>query len=53
MKRHHTMSHAQPYLIRPRIYLGPTLIVGPGKIELLKAVRDTGSIAAAAPQFFS
>ena len=26
----------QPYLIRPRIYLGPDLIVGPGKIELPK-----------------
>ena len=48
MKRHHKTCHAQPYLIRPRIYLGPDLIVGPGKIELLQAVRDTGSISAAA-----
>lgn len=38
----------QPYLIRPRISLRPDLIVGPGKIDLLTAVRDTGSIAAAA-----
>lgn len=43
-----TTADATPYLIRPRIYLSPDLIVGPGKIELLKAVRDTGSISAAA-----
>lgn len=42
------MPHPQPYLIRPRIYLGPDLIVGPGKIALLEAVRDTGAISAAA-----
>ena len=41
-------ADSTPYLIRPRIYLSPDLIVGPGKIELLKAVRDTGSISAAA-----
>src|SRR6266852_3773958 len=48
MKRRTNTAHPQPYLIRPRIYLGPELIVGPGKIALLKAVRDTGSISAAA-----
>ena len=48
MKQHNDTPSTQPYLIRPRIYLGPDLIVGPGKIELLKAVRDTGSISAAA-----
>ena len=48
MKQHTERVYPQPYLIRPRIYLSPDLIVGPGKIELLKAVRDTGSIAAAA-----
>ena len=50
MKRQQQCKTAstQPYLIRPRIYLSPDLIVGPGKIALLKAVRDTGSISAAA-----
>jgi molybdate transport system regulatory protein len=48
MKQQKGRAYPQPYLIRPRIYLSPDLIVGPGKIELLKAVRDTGSIAAAA-----
>ena len=41
-------ASATPYLIRPRLYLGPELMLGPGKIALLKAVRDTGSISAAA-----
>ena len=50
MKRQNKTAHTQPYLIRPRIYLNADLIVGPGKIELLKAVRDTGSISAAARQ---
>ena len=40
MKQHNDTASTQPYLIRPRIYLGPDLIVG--KIELLKA---TGSEA--------
>ena len=50
MKRQHKRktAYTQPYLIRPRIYLSPDLIVGPGKIALLTAVRDTGSISAAA-----
>src|SRR5712691_10502972 len=48
MKQPQETPCRQPYLIRPRIYLSPDLIVGPGKIELLKAVRDTGSISAAA-----
>jgi molybdate transport system regulatory protein len=48
MKQHTDTDSPQPYLIRPRIYLGPDLIVGPGKIALLTAVRDTGSISAAA-----
>jgi molybdate transport system regulatory protein len=48
MKRQKKTTNGNPYLIRPRIYLCPDLIVGPGKIELLKAVRDTGSISAAA-----
>ena len=48
MTQHNETASPQPYLIRPRIYLGPDLIVGPGKIALLTAVRDTGSISAAA-----
>lgn len=47
MKQPTESAYQQPYLIRPRIYLSPDLIVGPGKIELLKAVRDTGSSSAA------
>jgi molybdenum-dependent DNA-binding transcriptional regulator ModE len=47
MKRQKKTASAPPSLIHPPIYLGPELMVGPGKIELLKAVRDTGSIAAA------
>jgi molybdate transport system regulatory protein len=50
MKRRKTTANNPPSLIRPRIYLGPELMVGPGKIALLKAVQDTGSIAAAARQ---
>jgi molybdate transport system regulatory protein len=50
MKRRKTTASNPPSLIRPRIYLGPELMVGPGKIALLKAVRDTGSISAAARQ---
>ncbi len=37
-------------MIRPRIYLGPDFMLGPGKIDLLKAVKDSGSISAAARQ---
>jgi molybdate transport system regulatory protein len=48
MQQHNDTSSAKPYLIRPRIFLCPDLIVGSGKIELLKAVRETGSISAAA-----
>jgi molybdate transport system regulatory protein len=48
MKRRKQTGPLKPYLIRPRIYLNADLIIGPGKIELLKAVRDTGSISAAA-----
>ena len=50
MQQRKKTGSPQPYLIRPRIYLNAELIVGPGKIELLKAVRDTGSISAAARQ---
>jgi molybdate transport system regulatory protein len=35
-------------IIRPRIAFGPKLAVGPGKIDLLRAVAESGSISAAA-----
>jgi molybdate transport system regulatory protein len=35
-------------IIRPRIAFGPTCSLGPGKIDLLRAVAETGSISAAA-----
>lgn len=35
-------------IIRPRIYLGDEIAIGPGKIDLLRAVGETRSISAAA-----
>lgn len=35
-------------VIRPRVRLGDTVIIGPGKIELLRAVAAQGSISGAA-----
>lgn len=35
-------------LIRPRLFFGDALLIGPGKIDLLVAVGETGSISAAA-----
>jgi len=37
-----------PYLVRPRIYIGDTIALGPGKIDLLRLIDQTHSIAAAA-----
>ncbi|TCS73090.1 molybdate transport system regulatory protein [Sulfuritortus calidifontis] len=39
---------ASAVLLRPRLYIGPAIAIGPGKIDLLRAVADTRSIAAAA-----
>jgi molybdate transport system regulatory protein len=50
MRQNKTITHPETSIIRPRLYLGPDLMVGPGKIALLKGVRDTGSISAAARQ---
>ena len=38
------------HLVRPRIYIGTGngIAIGPGKIDLLRAIAQTGSIAAAA-----
>ena len=38
----------QPHLIRPRLFLRNELLIGPGKVDLLMAVEETGSISAAA-----
>lgn len=38
----------RPGLVRPRIYIGQKLSIGPGKIDLLRSVGETRSIAAAA-----
>lgn len=35
-------------LVRPRVYIGEDIAVGPGKIDLLRKVGETRSIAAAA-----
>lgn len=35
-------------LIRPRIYIGDGIAIGPGKIDLLRQVGESRSIAAAA-----
>lgn len=38
----------RPQVIRPRVRLGESVLIGPGKIELLRAVAEHGSISAAA-----
>lgn len=35
-------------LVRPRIYIGDNIALGPGKIDMLRQVAQTHSIAAAA-----
>ncbi|GAB4167818.1 MAG: LysR family transcriptional regulator [Rhodocyclaceae bacterium] len=35
-------------IVRPRVYLGKELAIGPGKIDLLRAVGKTRSISGAA-----
>ncbi|MGE0674958.1 MAG: winged helix-turn-helix domain-containing protein [Methylibium sp.] len=39
---------SRPEVIRPRVRLGENVLIGPGKIELLRAVAAHGSISAAA-----
>lgn len=43
-----TLKKAQAILVRPRIYIGDDIALGPGKIDLLRQVGETRSIAAAA-----
>ena len=38
----------QPIKVRPRVYIGESIAIGPGKIDLLKQVEATRSISAAA-----
>ncbi len=38
----------QAVLVRPRIYIGDDISIGPGKIDLLREVEQSCSIAAAA-----
>jgi len=42
------MTEKRDILLRPRLYLDEGLSIGPGKIELLRAVACTSSISAAA-----
>ena len=39
---------ADPRKLRLRILFGPEIAIGPGKVALLQAIRETGSISAAA-----
>ena len=39
---------AQAVMARPRLYIGASIAVGPGKIDLLREVAATRSISAAA-----
>lgn len=41
-------QESRPEVIRPRIRLGDNVLIGPGKIELLRAVSLHGSISGAA-----
>ncbi len=46
MKKPSAKPHA--VLVRPRIYIGEAISIGPGKIDLLYKVGETRSISAAA-----
>ncbi|MGQ9723882.1 MAG: winged helix-turn-helix domain-containing protein [Tepidimonas sp.] len=39
---------ARAILVRPRVYIGDGIAIGPGKIDLLRQIGQTHSIAAAA-----
>lgn len=39
---------AKIIMVRPRIYIGESVAIGPGKIDLLRQVAETRSISAAA-----
>ncbi|WP_075791047.1 winged helix-turn-helix domain-containing protein [Massilia putida] len=46
MTKEPVLPHA--VLLRPRIYIGDSIAIGPGKIDLLRAVGASRSISAAA-----
>lgn len=41
-------SKPQAVIVRPRLYIGDAIALGPGKIDLLRLVGETRSISAAA-----
>lgn len=41
-------SSQTPIWVRPRLYIGDNIAVGPGKIDLLRVIEETRSISAAA-----
>lgn len=43
-----SVKKTQAILVRPRIYIGESIAIGPGKIDLLRKVGETRSIASAA-----
>lgn len=43
-----TVTAQSAILVRPRIYIGADISIGPGKIDLLQRIAETHSIAAAA-----
>ena len=47
-EKHGRQGQPRSILVRPRLYLGDGITIGPGKIDLLRAVGETRSISAAA-----
>jgi molybdate transport system regulatory protein len=48
-KNHPQRKEVRPqFQVRPRLYHGNDIAIGPGKADLLEAIRKAGSIAAAA-----
>lgn len=41
-------TNRQAIIVRPRVYIGDEIALGPGKIDLLRQVAETHSIAGAA-----
>lgn len=41
-------SSKAPIWVRPRLYIGDNIAVGPGKIDILRVIEETRSISAAA-----
>ena len=47
-EKHGRQGQPRSILVRPRLYLGDGITIGPGKIDLLRVVGETRSISAAA-----